>query len=128
MASLDTNCLLRWFLDDIPAQCQRVEALLDGQETISVDDVAIIEAIFAMEHTLKLTRPTIRGLIDAIMTRRIVMNRPLWQQILDLWADHPKLSVVDIYLTVKASETRCGPLYTFDAKMVSQLPDAVQVP
>jgi len=128
MACLDTNCLLRWFLDDIPEQRQRVDALLTGQETLAVDDAVIIEAIFALESGAKLTRLTIRGFIDAIAVQPVVMDRSLWSQVLDVWVEHPKLSAVDVYLGVKARINQIEPLYTFDAKMINQLAGAVAVP
>lgn len=42
MPSLDTDCLLRWLLDDIPAQTARVDALLAVHPRLTVPDVALI--------------------------------------------------------------------------------------
>jgi len=125
---LDTNCLLRWYLDDIPEQRRRVETLLASHQGIVVDDVAIIEAVFALESGAKLGRATIRGFIDVTAAQAVVMDRSLWSQVLDVWLEHPKLSVVDVYLAVKAQVNRTDPLFTFDAKMINQLDGAVAVP
>ncbi|MDR2922738.1 MAG: hypothetical protein LBU85_05290 [Treponema sp.] len=45
MPSLDTNCLLRWLLDDIPEQTALVTALVDSGENFTVADAALIETL-----------------------------------------------------------------------------------
>ena len=128
MASLDTNCLLRWFLDDVPAQRLRVERLIASGESLAVDDAAIIETIFALEKVAKLSRATVQALWRTAMAHPLTLNRTLWTQVLDTWASHPKLSVVDVYLAAKAQASGQTPLYTFDTKMVNQLKDVALVP
>jgi len=128
MASLDTNCLVRWFLGDIPQQCAQVEALVTSGTSLYVDDAAIIETIFVLEKGSHLSRPTIQAFFTAAMARPIQLNRTVWTAVLDVWTTHPKLSVVDVYLAQKACDTHEEPLYTFDAKMVNQLTNASTVP
>lgn len=41
MASLDTNCLLRWILNDIPEQTELVADLFNSGESVTVADAAI---------------------------------------------------------------------------------------
>ncbi len=128
MASLDTNCLLRWLLRDIPEQCDRVDALVASQEHLVLDDAVLIEAVFALESGAKLSRTTIKAFLAHVMTQPFTMDRELWQPVLATWADHPKLSVVDVYLATKAERDGNEPLYTFDVKMVNQLSAAQRVP
>jgi len=128
MPSLDTNCLLRWFLGDIPEQSERVEALVNRGEHLTIDDAAIIEAIFAMESGAKLRRATIQAFFLTAMTRPLAFDRTLWTSVLDTWVAHPKLSVVDVYLATKAQIADDGPLYTFDKKLTNQLPGTAVVP
>ena len=128
MASLDTNCLLRWLLDDIPEQRRRVDALLASGEPLMVDDAALIEAVFALEKGAKLSRSTIHALLLAAMAHPWQIDRDLWTPLLETWTSHPKLSVVDLYLAFKARAAAAGPLYTFDAKLANQVPDVVRVP
>jgi len=42
MPSLDTNCLLRLLLGDIPEQAASVTALINSGESVVVADVALI--------------------------------------------------------------------------------------
>jgi len=94
--------LLRWFLDDIPEQRIRVEELLSSGTPLTIDDVVVIEAIYALESGAKLPRSTIRTYFKVCMTHSVDLNRALWTKVLDVWVAHPKLSVVDIYLATKA--------------------------
>jgi len=121
MASLDTSCLVRWFLGDIPQQCAQVEALVTSGRSLYVDDAAIIETIFVLEKGSHLSRPTIQAFFIAAMARPIQLNRTLWAAVLDVWTTHPKLSVIDVYLAQKACNLHEEPLYIFDTKMVNQL-------
>jgi len=128
VASLDTNCLLRWFLDDVPEQRLLVEKLLASGQPLTVDDAAIIEAVFALEKGLLLSRATVAAFVTSALASPITVDRALWRDVLDIWVAHPKLSVVDVYLAAKADLTDAAPLYTFDQKMVAQLPAAATVP
>lgn len=125
---LDTNCLLRWFLNDVPEQTRRVQALLDGGLSLIVDDVVIIEAIFAMQTNGKLDRTVIADFLQVAMAFPIAMDRKLWSDVLDTWVKCPKLSVVDVYLSAKAHASGQIPVYTFDQKMINQLDNATAVP
>ncbi len=53
MASLDTNCLLRWILNDIPEQTELVADLFNSGESVTVADAAIIETVFVLEKIKK---------------------------------------------------------------------------
>lgn len=128
VASLDTNCLLRWFLDDIPEQRARVETLIGSGQQLYVDDAAIIETIFVLEKGAHLSRITIQDFFTSAIAHPIRLNRALWSEVFRLWVAHPKLSVVDVYLSQKAEANHEDPLYTFDIKMVNQLDNASVVP
>ena len=126
MASLDTNCLLRWLLNDIPEQAAHVAALLASENTVIVADAALIEAAFAMSNVYKIDTTTIINSIHTIMAQpSISMNRSLWITILEDRATHPKLSIVDLYLAHHARTTHEElPVYTFDRKLANQIEGA----
>jgi len=128
MPYLDTNCLARWFLDDVPGAADKVEKLIAAKPGIIVDDVVLIETIFLLESVMKLTRKTICGFLEALNNYPVQFDRKLWEDILPIWLSHPKLSVVDIYLVAKAAQRKQEPVYTFDVKMHKQLPGAVPIP
>jgi predicted nucleic-acid-binding protein len=64
-ASLDTNCLLRWLLEDVPEQTEAISRLLDSPEIFAVADAAIIEAVFVLEKIKKIERELIHKAVLA---------------------------------------------------------------
>ncbi len=122
MASLDTNVLLRWLLQDVPEQTKQVDALLSTGQRFRIDDAALIEVVFVLERVMALDRSTICDAVDVIIsTSCLDLDRPLWGAVCSTYADHPKLSVTDIYLALRAARAEETPLLTFDRKMAGQL-------
>ena len=122
MPSLDTNCLLRWLLDDIPEQAALVSSLVNSGESFFVADVALIETVFVLEKLKKISRETIEKAIMAVIENvSISCNRELFVEILPVYTKYPKLSFVDCYLEALARKTGNSPLLTFDQKLAKQL-------
>jgi predicted nucleic-acid-binding protein len=125
MPSLDTNCLLRWLLGDVPEQTELVTALLNSEESFAVADAALIETVFVLEKLKKISRETIEKAVTAVIgSDTILCNRELFIEILPIYTGHPKLSFVDCYLEVLARRTGFAPLLTFDEKLANQLSGA----
>ena len=125
MPSLDTNCLLRWLLDDIPEQTSLVTAVVNSGENIAVADAALIETIFVLEKIKKISRETIeKAMLTIVKKETIVCSRELFLEVLPLYTKHPKLSFVDCYLEVLSRRTDATPLLTFDKKLANQLSGA----
>jgi predicted nucleic-acid-binding protein len=109
-------------LGDVPGQLARVEALVRQGEPLLLADAAVIEAVFVLERAMGISRATVGEAIRAVLAlKSIRTDRPGWEEILETWVAHPKLSVVDVYLAHRANAEGNGPLYTFDARMVRQL-------
>ena len=122
MASFDANCLLRLFMGDIPKQTARVEKRLATEKNINVTDMAIMEVVYVMERSMGLPRALIgRHLLGLMEWGNISCNRVLFGEVLFIYKTHPKLSFVDICLSVYAKLNKAEPLLTFDQKMISQL-------
>ena len=125
MPSLDTNCLLRWLLGDIPEQTALVTDLINSGKDVAVADAVLIETVFVLEKLKKISRETIEKAVTAIIEKdSILCNRELFIEVLPLYKGYPKLSFVDCYLEVLARRTGAAPLLTFDQKLASQLPGA----
>ena len=56
MASLDTNCILRWLLDDVPEHTALITALINSDKIFSVADAVLIETTFVLEKLKKISR------------------------------------------------------------------------
>jgi len=125
MPSLDTNCLLRWVLGDVPEQTALVTYLVNSEKTVYVADVALIETVFVLEKLKKISRETIEKTMMVVVNKKeILCNRELFIEVLPIYAAHPKLSFVDCYLEVLARRTGTAPLFTFDTKLANQLSGA----
>jgi len=122
MPSLDTNCLLRWLLGDIPEQTALITTFINSGKNVAVADVALIETIFVLEKLKKISRETIEKAVMAVIGKdTILCNRELFMEVLPIYTGHPKLSFVDCYLEVLARKTGTAPLLTFDKKLAHQL-------
>jgi uncharacterized protein len=122
MPSLDSNCLLRWLLGDIPEQKELVTSFINSGENFAVADAALIETVFVLEKLKKISRETIEKAIMAVIgNKAISCSRELFIEILPMYTKHPKLSFVDCYLEVLARRTNTAPLLTFDKKLANQL-------
>jgi hypothetical protein len=49
LASLDTNCLLRWILGDVPEQTALVNTLISSGENLIAPDAVLIETVFVID-------------------------------------------------------------------------------
>jgi predicted nucleic acid-binding protein len=113
----------------VPDQQDAIEALMRSQPRLAVQDAAVIEAVFVLERVLRLSRKLIGSALTRLMAEpAVIMDRVLWTRVLDLYAAHPKLSIVDVYLATAAARGDDLPLFTFDAKMISQLSAADSPP
>lgn len=121
MASLDTNILLRWLLNDVPAQSERATRLISSGARLQISDAALIETVYVLESVMRVDREAIRDTIQLIIaTGSLALDRRLWNDLAHDFATRPKLSVNDLYLVMRARIEGETPLYTFDKKLASQ--------
>ena len=124
--SLDTNIILRFLLNDVPAQTEKVVNLLTTSDRIFIiDDQAITESVYVMSTNYKLQRPEIVAYLKVLeKIININFDHALFSEVFPLYLSHPKLSFNDCYLAVKAKQSSAAPLYTLDQKLAAQLPSA----
>ena len=121
MPSVDTNVVLRWLLNDVPEQTERVNALFSSGQRFDVDDATVIEVVYVLERALRLSRGTVTEAIRTLLSEASMnLDREHWSVALTYFEQHPKLSITDIHLALRAAE-RSETLFTFDAKLISQL-------
>jgi predicted nucleic-acid-binding protein len=125
--SLDANVLLRLLLNDVPDQHKTVVKLFGnatGQFVVS--DTAIIEVVFVLcGKTYNFTRQqTIEAINGLMKLKEINCNSTLFEKVLPLFVNHPRLSFEDCCLSVYATLNDAEPLWTFDKKLASQATSA----
>ena len=122
MASIDTNVLLRWVMDDVPEHTARVAALFASGERLHVDDATLMEAVYVLERVKKISRERIGDTIKILAAEACLdFDRAHWVDVAAQFEYHPKLSIYDVHLGVRARE-RGEVLFTFDKKLANQLP------
>lgn len=123
MPSIDTNLLLRLVLMDVPAQYKTAIGLLEKHEKVAISDLAITETVFVLEKVKGIKRELIVEMIESFVANQgVVMNRTLFSRAIALYVKHKTESFNDCCLAVYAKLNNQTPLYTFDKKMVRDLP------
>ncbi len=99
-----------------------MDDLLASGRRLRVPDVALIETILVLESHYRFTRSEVARAIRLILGQSIlVLDRVMWIDVIDAYEEHPKLSVTDVYLVIESQRRGDGPVYSFDAKLVSQM-------
>lgn len=119
--SLDTNCLLRYFLEDISDQTKAVDKLLKETYKFNVSDMAISEFCFVLEKFYKLPRRQIGECLNRLINmENLNCNRTLFAKVIPVYTSSPALSIIDVCLMFYAELNNAVPLYTFDKKLALQ--------
>jgi predicted nucleic-acid-binding protein len=125
--SLDTNILLRLIVGDVPAQTKLVEKLIVEATKLDVADIVIFELVFVLEKLYFFSRSDVASSVSAIIrNKKINSNRKLFEPMLSMYLENPKLSFVDCTLPQYARLNKAEPLFTFDQKLAKTY-DAVML-
>ena len=117
MISLDTNVILRYFLDDIPEQSVKSRSVIVGSQCY-VTDVVVTEIIFVLERVVEMNRQDIVHLIKSFLgLPNLVYNEYFLDQAIDLFGTQKSLSFVDCYAATEAKAYN-NSLVTFDKQLV----------
>ena len=123
--SLDANVLLRWLLNDIPAQAAAVDSLFAKAGKFHVSDLAIIEVAYILEKMLSFPRSLVaENLLQVLEHPKCLCNVRMFSRAISRYTENPKLSLVDCCLATYAVLNNATPLYTFDKKLANQLEGA----
>jgi predicted nucleic-acid-binding protein len=72
--ALDTNVLVRFLVEDDPAQCRRAKTLLqkamDAGEPCFVSDVVLCEIVWVLETSYKVARVEVASILDQLLRAR----------------------------------------------------------
>ena len=116
--SLDTNILVRLVVGDVSAQTKLVEKLIAEATKLDVADIVVFELVFVLEKLYFFSRSDIAESVSAIIrNKKINSNRKLFESVLSMYLENPKLSFVDCTLPEYARLNKAEPLFTFDQKL-----------
>ncbi len=98
---LDANIILRHLLQDLPDQSPRATAFIRrieaGELTVRTTDTVIFEAVFVLERTYKVPRPTIRDTLQPLifLPGVILRGKHRYRRVFTLYCAYTKLSFAD---------------------------------
>lgn len=119
---LDTNCLLRYVLNDLPEQAAVVEDMI--ARGAAIDDAALLEFVWVLESFYEMSRRQVADKLQVfLLDPRITASSSL-QTVAENYLTHSKISFLDSYLAVHAAQAG-GRLYSFDKALVKSLPELV---
>ena len=119
MTSLDTNVVLRFLLDDVPEQTQKATNAIE-KSNVYVTDVVTVEVIYVLEKVFLLSRHDICKLVtDFLGFANVVYNPYFLLDAIQLYENHPSLSIVDCYASAEAKAYN-NKLVTFDKRLANQ--------
>ena len=122
MIALDTNVLIRLFIDDDSMQPQKARALFDTHKDLDdslwIADIVMLELAWTLDRRYDLPRPDICAALKALAGNACVLleSGSAIEQSIALYEKGPA-GFADCLLAVKASMARCDALRTFDKKM-----------
>ena len=124
IVALDTNCLLRWLIKDIPEQKERVDTVLQNPDTqVHVADLAIAETVWVLDSIYQFDRQNIvKNVTKILENKSINCNRALFNDVLPVYLEHAGISFTDACLATYVSLSDTKKLLTFDKKLARSLP------
>jgi predicted nucleic-acid-binding protein len=120
-AFIDTSALLRLLVKDDPAKAKAVEKLLkeskDKGMTLYVLPVTILEIVWVTEKVYRLTRKTIRELVEAILNTPELkcLLEPVFRQALITY-ETQNIKFADAVMGYWGLDEGLSTVYTYDEK------------
>lgn len=122
MIAIDTNVLIRLFVNDDSVQCQKVRTLFDlhagSSESLWAADIVMLELAWTLDRIYDFPRAQICVALKALAGNATVSleSSLAIEQSIALYEQGPA-GFADCLLAVKASHAGCVALRTFDKKM-----------
>ena len=122
MQAIDTNLLVRLFVNDDTAQAQKVRVLFDQRADAAgalwVADIVLVELVWALDRVYARPRAQIVMALQALASHATVQLESVaaLPEVTALYAQGPA-DFADCLLAVKAGQAGCESLRSFDKKM-----------
>lgn len=122
MQAIDTNLLVRLFVNDDTAQAQKVRVLFDQHADAAgalwVADIVLVELVWALDRVYARPRAQIVMALQALASHATVQLESVaaLPEATALYAQGPA-DFADCLLAVKAGQAGCESLRSFDKKM-----------
>ncbi len=121
MKAIDTNVLVRFLVDDDPAQAQvvrkRFRAAEEQREMLFVPLLVVVEAIWVLDSAYGIRRDEIIAVLSDLLLLPILEfeNRVALQSVLSS-APHNRFDLPDLLIAETAHAAGCRSVLTFDKR------------
>jgi predicted nucleic-acid-binding protein len=125
MSALDTNVLVRFLVEDDPAQTAAAKRVLkaatDAGETLFVSDVVLIEITWVLGRSYQVNRQGLHGVIGRLLQARQLSfrNRSVFLQALERF-EKGKGDFADYVVFELAKEAGHQEVITFDQALLKE--------
>ena len=103
-ALVDTSLLVRYLTGDPPHLAERAAQVLDGEETLGLTEVALVETAYVLESVYGVPRKAVGG------------DKDLWMRALLLCRPSKRVSFGDALIWAAALASGVRRVYTLDAR------------
>lgn len=112
---VDANLIIRFLLNDIPAQAKSVENLLQTtKEQLILTDVTVTEIIWVLTSFYEIPKKQVIEKMRQILSIQIIQaNRKLLETALFFYEEH-NIAFIDAYLIAYSVEGNLEGIYSFD--------------
>jgi len=124
-AFLDTSYVVRYLTDDPPDMAAQAARVIDGDETLILSEIVILESAYVLASRYQMPRSAIvDGLTELLQKRNIslpVLPKPRVLTALDMCRRSKRYSFTDVLLWAEALEAGAGRrVFTFDRRFPSE--------
>lgn len=122
MIGLDTNALIRLVVADDPAQFaaikKRLQSLDEVAESVLLNDVVLVEALWTLRRVYAFERTELQGLLTKLLATHTFKfeNREVLKQAIHWYSTTPA-DFADCLIAAKYAELGCETTVTFDRGM-----------
>src|SRR5262245_43546063 len=116
---LDTNILLRHFLQDVPSQSARATELIrrleDSEVQVHISDIVVFEVVFTLTRSYRQPKAAVRDAVLALLDLPgiILPGKRRFHRVFDLYVDL-NISFADAYHVVLMEQQKVDTVVSFD--------------
>lgn len=128
MIAIDTNILVRVFIDDLDiAQVNKARDLVRKAKNIYLTQIVLVEMVWVFTRAYQLTKQQIVNILQEIYENSafVVEQEQLLFEALAIYKDH-NTDFSDCMILASAKSVNVKQIYTFDAKF-SRLKDVIKL-
>jgi len=115
---LDTNVLVRFFMQDDPSQCAQVDAIMNSfseSEPGWVSLAAVLELVWVLTSTYRVSRAEVLTVLEHLLARKeiVVEHTEIIHRAIEIFRN-PRVSFADCIISASAVAVGCTLTLTFD--------------